>query len=149
MEATKTVYLAGSEFMLIPIPVFERIQLDLKVARIVAPLLGSLGITSATDLSALMGSELQISQLVEGVQKALDSLDESTATNLIRKLLSRVTCVASGKSPFQLDSDSALDAAFSHDHSQVYALLLEVLKYNKIVPFGLLGTGIGIQPTGS
>jgi hypothetical protein len=174
MLEPKSVEIDGLEFQINKMPLMESRVLDLKVLRLLAPLVGALdAIKSASsdgkpalslepseaefDPESIGQSEpssdpeaednVEWSKVGACFQKALTALPDAEFTGLCRAMLARVVCIPPGEAPILLTSDKAIDAAFAFADSPIAALykaLFEVARFNKFTPFALFAGGHSI-----
>lgn len=138
----KNVNLNGIAFQISTLPLMTRVRLDLRVARLLAPVLGSIGISGSADIKDILQADLKLDGIAEGIGRALEAIPEAELLQLMRDCLTCVTATAPGAAPTLLTSDRDCEEVFASDHFVMYQLLLEVLKHNKIVPFGLRSIGM-------
>lgn len=131
----------GIEFQINLLPLMTRVRLDIRVARMIAPVLGSLGIAGTADIKDIMHSDIKLDNIADGISRALEALPEHELLSLLRECLACVTAIAPGKPAIDLDSERACEEVFADNHFTIYQVFFAVLKHNKIVPFGLSGIG--------
>lgn len=158
-KQVKTVTINGWMFQIYKIPMLQRIVADRKVARLTAPVMGMM---QGLDISALakivqaehagpearkaldseFGDKLNLNTMIEAVKEALATLSDKDLMSLATELLSVVNCRHPTQGAVLLDSEEAINTCFE-DWAPIdlYRLLIEVMRENKLTPFELRGAG--------
>jgi hypothetical protein len=134
-------------FQFLPMPALKAARLDKKVLTVLAPLLASL-----QDLKVLQGmsegeNDFDVGGLATGLVQALQSLDDTTFTGLLRELFEHVTYLPSGKAPMSLSDEATLNEIFVGNLAAMYQVAVEVMRFNKFTPFALADIGGGLLQT--
>lgn len=85
---------------------------------------------------------VDFAKLTACFQKALSALPDETMNALVRGMFARVTCLPLEGSPFVINTDKNVDAAFEGcGPISMYKLMFEVARFNKFTPFAVAGAG--------
>jgi hypothetical protein len=139
----KKVEINGRTFEIRPMRALKAARLDRKLLSILVPAIGGLG--ELRDLSG--GATIDMEALAAGLQKGLASMSDDDFTAFVAEMVSTTVCHEPGKPPIELSDAAAVDAVFTLDLSSLYALIFEVAKYHKFIPFALLSSGGRILQT--
>lgn len=141
----------GKVFNLSPMKARKVGELERKLLKALAPLLAGMGgvlsllpdLAKEGDKSLLLQDALgmvDLSRVSVGVQDALASLPDHEFDALLVGMCSSVSTHIEGKGNCTLITGELIDAALEST-SQMYRLMYEVARFNKFLPFGLVGAG--------
>lgn len=141
----------GKVFNLSPMKARKVGELERKLLKALAPLLAGMGgvlsllpdLAKEGDKSLLLQDALgmvDLSRVSMGVQDALASLPDHEFDALLVGMCSSVSTHIEGKGNCTLITGELIDAALEST-SQMYRLMYEVARFNKFLPFGLVGAG--------
>ena len=141
----------GKVFNLSPMKARKVGELERKLLKALAPLLAGMGgvlsllpdLAKEGDKSLLLQDALgmvDLSRVSMGVQDALASLPDHEFDALLVGMCSSVSTHIEGKGNCTLITGELIDAALEST-SQMYKLMYEVARFNKFLPFGLVGAG--------
>lgn len=136
---------SGIKCQLTRIPLQKMLLLDRKVMGILGPVMGSF---AGMDQSA----EADMEKIFRNVASALGSLGDTEYEALMNDLLGTVVATAPGKPPLQLIGNNLDTALGDSGMMTIYKIVMEVLKFNKFLPFdlgslaSLIGTGTPAIP---
>lgn len=141
----------GKVFNLSPMKARKVGELERKLLKALAPLLAGMGgvlsllpdLAKEGDKSLLLQDALgmvDLSRVSMGVQDALASLPDHEFDALLVGMCSSVSTHIEGKGNCTLITGDLIDAALEST-SQMYKLMYEVARFNKFLPFGLVGAG--------
>ena len=134
MKDVTNIKLDGIDFQIHTMSALKAAVLDRKILAIILPAVSGIaedGLDAEITYSGLL------SNLGEGLLKLKD--DEYEA--LLMQMFSKVTALAPGRAPAQLDNESAINETFQGSIMTIYKLVLEVMKHNGFSVFGLAGDG--------
>ena len=141
----------GKVFNLSPMKARKVGELERKLLKSLAPLPAGMGgvlsllpdLAKEGDKSLLLQDALgmvDLSRVSMGVQDALASLPDHEFDALLVGMCSSVSTHIEGKGNCTLITGDLIDAALEST-SQMYKLMYEVARFNKFLPFGLVGAG--------
>ena len=154
MKEPIQVSVEGKVFNLSPMKARKVGELERKLLKALAPLLAGMGGVLSL-LPGLVGDGekeaktlllqdalgmADLSRLSMGVQDALASLPDFEFDALLVGMCSSVSTHIEGKGNCTLITGDLIDAALEST-AQMYKLMYEVARYNKFLPFGLVGAG--------
>lgn len=145
------VTVEGKVFNLAPMKARKVGELERKLLKALAPLLAGMGGLlplfpdlmekgAASPLLADALAMVDLSRLALGVQDALASLPDHEFDALLVGMCAHVSTHVEGKGNCSLMTGDLIDAALEST-AQMYRLMYEVARYNKFLPFGLVGAG--------
>lgn len=141
----------GLKFQLHPMSPLEARKWDVRVVRLVAPLLGALDGAKLTEKTAEEDEEksesedldISFSNVGKAIQEAFNLLSDSDMEAFLKGMFAKVIFIPDDAPSIPLTTTQAIDKALAGGNGPmtVYKLLYEVAKYNKFTPFALLGGG--------
>ena len=145
------VAIEGKVFNLSPMKVRKVGELERKLLKALAPMLAGLGgvlpllpeLIGKGEKAVLLQDALglvDLSRVAMGVQDALGALPDHEFDALLVGMCSSVSTHIEGKGNCTLITGDLIDAALETP-VQMYKLMYEVARYNKFLPFGLVGAG--------
>lgn len=163
MREPTQVVINDKVFHLLPMKVRRAGELERKLLKALAPMLSGLGgvlgllpelmplldkSAPETDASAAMkGMQLRdmlpmldLNRLALGAQEALSALPDHEFDALICGMFSNVSTSVPNKGNVSLVTGDLIDMAIDST-AEMYQLMYEVARFNKFLPFGLLGAG--------
>lgn len=151
MKEPIQVEIEGKVFNLSPMKVRKVGELERTLLKALAPLLAGMGgllpiipdLVKEGEKSPLLQDALamvDLNRLAMGVQDALATLPPHEFDALLVGLCSSVSTQIEGKGNSTLVTGELIDAALESS-SQMYRLMFEVARYNKFLPFGIVGVG--------
>lgn len=143
LEVTK-ITVGEMEFQITPMPLMEQAKYNLKVMRLVAPLISALdGLQKDEDAPAKSKdapTEVQFDKVAGAIGTALEVFSDEEAEAFYVGMLKRVQRVDG--QVIELSSIGGINRAFEGTGpTDLYRLLFEVAKFNKFTPFVLAGAG--------
>lgn len=143
MKQPTQIEVDGLRFQISPIPAMKALRLDKRIVTLLIPV-----ISGIEDLDA----EIDFSKLAKGVSEGLSTLNDADFETLVRDMLMNVTYLPAGRAPLDLNTDAGIDAFYGDLEKgtiSVYKLIVEVMRFNNLSPFGFMGDGglMNIMPT--
>lgn len=145
-EKHTEVQVQGRTFQLFKMNALDARRADLKVLRLLAPLLGALDSVEKTESKPVEGesteglepvAEIKFEKVIPYLDRALTALPEDEFDALVKSMLKTVSC----GSDF-LSTDLAIDKALGDlGPLAMYELIFEIARFNKFLPFALLASG--------
>lgn len=140
MELIKEVNIDGENFKLTPLPTFTALKLNNKILALIAPAFAAV---KDFDLDA----EINLGDILDALSISLMNLKDEDFVKFIVGMCSTVIYEPVGKQVMQMN-ESVIDKEFKGKLLTIYKLLFEIMKYNKLGPFGLWGDGEQTNLTG-
>lgn len=123
----------GMLFHFNPLPATMALKLDKEIITLITPALGGV---DKLDLS----TNINLKIVTQGIGEALRGLDGDSFIKFVLDLCSATGHTPKGGVP-ELISNENFDKVFTGKNKTVYKLIFALMKYNKFLPFELLGGG--------
>ena len=154
------------DFTVSKLGVFQRLHLDTKLVRMLAPIVkGMLSGVNAEQVKAMFSSKdgeeqekeesswLEIlalmdrDKVMDGLMEALGSLSDKERESFVGTLLSCVQVSIPGKPPMEFSDPKAMELVFGESLMTLYKVLYFVMQENKLSPFVLIQAGLDAKGT--
>lgn len=139
---TKTI--GGYAVTFVPLPATSAAALDVRVVRLLLPVLNSVDLSKVTDLKA----DVDLSGVLPAIQGALATLDTASINALLIDSLTGCTIVAPGQPAEEVTSLDVIDRLFAGELDTMYRVVFESWRFNRLSPFKLAAT-FGLHPQGT
>jgi len=130
MILNKDIQMGDVMLQLRPMPVREVLKYDRKIVGIVAPVIGDF---FGVDPESVDPND--ITRIATAFATQLNSLPDSEYLPMMESMLSTVTFVAPGMAPAVLTADNWDSQLSGRGSLLIYKIIVEVVKYNKFLPF--------------
>ena len=135
---TKEIEIDGIKFILNSMKALEAMKLDKKLISILLPAFNGLKGLS-------MDANIDFGAALEGLSNSLLSMKDDEYEKFIRDMFSNVQAIKPGSPAMELRELDAINTIFAGSTMTVYKLIWEVAKFNKFLPFELVGGGTGMS----
>ena len=142
MKAPKSIIVNDKTYILFPMKLEDVGLLNISLLQLLAPampIFGDAFTSGKMDLKSLTMDKLMTS--IQGVLTALPNKEHlGLLTSLMMNVQTEIPDSEGNPIPTFIKTSAQVNAAFD-DILSMYKVALEVAKYNKFLPFGMLATG--------
>lgn len=144
MVETITKEIDGIKFHIQQFPALKALRIEKKVMTLILPSVGSL--IGGIDLQKGLDTDLDFSNIGQGLMVSLEKLSDNDFETLILELLGNTQFEITGEA-VEFIGKSNFDKVFQGKLITVYKVIFEIMKVNKFCFFEVVGGGLGMVQT--
>ena len=145
MLEPKNTILDDVEFQFLPMDPFVVVKLEKRLMPLVLPIVAGI---KGFDASAKISEVLDFGLISKALIEAIQGLSDTDFESLLKQILSHVTTVLPGAGAVDCSSIHG-KTVFSGNTLLMYKVVVEAMRFNKFLPFAVLGDGAPIKEIAS